>query len=128
MTDGAGYCPYCGSPVSADASPYSKEGEFFAPQKDGDTAGRSGQVFNSVGSSVNDSEASLGLKIVAFLFPFIGLIVYLINRKKAPSVANAILPWVIAGVVKNVIFSSIDGSYASLSAIGQIGRIIRSIS
>lgn len=134
LTEGAEYCSYCGSPVSADASPYSKEGEFFTSRPASsvpstadpfsNTAGRSGQMFDS-GS---DSEASLVLKIIAFLFPFIGLIIYLIRRRNSPAVAKSLLPWVIAGIVKNAVVSSIDRSYASLSTAGQIGRMIGFIS
>ncbi|MBR5071321.1 MAG: zinc ribbon domain-containing protein [Oscillospiraceae bacterium] len=136
VNEGDSYCGYCGSPLSADAdpSPYSKEGEYFAAQPS-DTASsgsdpfsKAGQVFNSIGTEGADGEASIGLKIVAFLFPFIGLIIYLVKRRSAPVAAKSLLPWVIAGVVKNVVVSSLDGSYSSLSSIGQIGRVIRSIS
>ncbi len=138
VNEGDQFCGYCGSPLSADASAYSKEGEYFMSQpvkpasagKDpfSNAAEKTGQVFNSIGGVNEDGEASIALKIVAFLFPFIGLIIYLIKKKSAPAAAKSILPWVIAGVVKNIVVSSLDGSYASLSSIGQIGRVIRSIS
>lgn len=139
VNEGDAYCGYCGSPITAGSSAYSEEGEYFATRPDSteassgsspfsNTAGKSGQVFNSFDSGSAGGEASTFQKIVAFLFPFIGLIMYLIKRRSAPATAKSLLPWVIAGVVKNIVVSSLDGSYSSLSSIGQIGRVIGLIS
>ena len=142
LTEGEDKCRYCGSPVSADSSSFDKEGEYFTAPADstGPTSSASatdpfsaaadkvGQVFNSLDGNGTEGEASLVLKIVSFLFPFIGLIIFLVNRKKAPAKAKSILPWVVAGVIKNLLVSSFDGSYTSLSTIGQIGKVVRFIS
>lgn len=72
------YCPHCGKEVEdkAGACPYC--GCF---------------VFSPGGQDV----PSIGLNILAFVIPIIGLILYLVNRVKAPKKAAAIGKWALIG-------------------------------
>ena len=137
-------CPFCGSPVKVSADPYASEGAFF---KDGGTgASVSGTGQNWSGSqysnnnntenafsnlvnglnrdSCNDEEAPLAMKIVSFVFPFIGLILILVNRRRSPEMARSLTLWVIAGFVKGFLFSAIDGSVGSVLTLNQVRRVI----
>lgn len=141
------YCPFCGSAITADPEPFKKEGEFFqnsfnstgaAVSGTGHVSGGSSDAFSDVsdkvqqvfgnfagGSGTQNSEetAPIGMKIICFLFPVIGLIMYLTRRKSAPAYAESIKMWVIAGFIKAVFLTAVDGSYTSLTTVGQVSRL-----
>ena len=48
---------------------------------------------------------SKGLNVLGFLFPLVGLILYLVNREKAPIKANAIGTWALIGFVAGLVLN-----------------------
>lgn len=144
LESGEKNCPFCGSPVKVSADQYASEGAFFS--EGGTGASVSGTGYDRTGSQYsdtyksedafsnfmngingdtrNDGEAPLAMKITAFLFPFIGLIFILVNRKRSPEMARSLTLWVIAGFVKGFLFSAIDGSIGSVLTFNQVRRVI----
>lgn len=57
------------------------------------------------GSSAVDDTPSTGLNIISFLFPLIGLILYIVYNEKAPEKAKEIGKWAIIGFVVGLVFS-----------------------
>lgn len=58
-----------------------------------------------VNTEVEDSEveASFGQKLISFLIPFVGLIIYGINNKRKPKIAKGCLNAAIWGVVVQIL-------------------------
>ena len=52
-----------------------------------------------------DDVPNMGLNIISFLLPIIGVILYILEHEKAPKKANQIGQWTICGVVVSIIFS-----------------------
>lgn len=138
-------CPFCGSPVkSSSADQFASEGAFFSEGGTGASVSgtgyeRTGSQYSNTnntenafsnlvnglnGDSRNDEEAPLAMKIVSFVFPFIGLILILANRMRSPEMARSLTVWVIAGFVKGFLFSAIDGSIGSVLTLNQVRRVI----
>ncbi len=144
LESGEKSCPFCGSPVKSSQDQYASEGAFFQNGSTGASVSGTGydrtgsqysntnnneNAFSNIvnglsGDTRNDEEAPLAMKITAFLFPFIGLILILVNRKRSPEMARSLTLWVIAGFVKGFLFSAIDGSIGSVLTFNQVRRVI----
>ena len=100
------HCRECGEMISE-----------FAP-----TCPKCGASQNTKGpqSSAVDQDPSVGLNIVSLVWPFIGLILYLVYNDKSPRRAKECGKWalwgVLAAVVLGVIFTLIIGA-ATASAV-----------
>ncbi|MBP0969189.1 MAG: hypothetical protein J5744_03490 [Oscillospiraceae bacterium] len=146
-------CPYCGSLIPGAPDPSAAEGAFFGSSfgnvgasvsgtgtntgsySASNTSGRTDGTVQSFFSNLTGNqdqnsaeEAHLSMKISAFIFPFIGLIMILMYRKKAPGIAKSLTPWVIAGFVKSFILGAMDGSLNSVSTVVQLKRLAEIIS
>ncbi len=79
LEEGTQFCPYCGTPVD--------------PQ-----VGTS--YYNA--SQVED-RPSIGLTILSFLFPFIGIIYYVVKHKDVPEKAKACLIASLVSILINIV-------------------------
>lgn len=57
-----------------------------------------------------DDEPSTGLNIVGFLFPLIGLILFLVFHENTPNKANKIGKWALIGFLVGVVGSIVLGA------------------
>ncbi len=104
-------CPYCGSAVSIDVDKFEKEGHFFTqPVK----------VPSVENISNLDDNKSIVLNVIGFLFPVIGLIIYLIYRNKKPVMAESLKTWVIIGFIKDIFGGILDEPYNKVSSVRMI--------
>ena len=55
-----------------------------------------------------EDQPSTGLNVLAFLFPLIGLILYLSYKKTAPVRAKAIEKWTLIGFVAGIVISAVS--------------------
>ena len=58
-------------------------------------------------SAVEDKEPSTGLNIVSFLWPLVGLILYLVYHEKSPRRAKAIGKWALIGLIVSIVIGVI---------------------
>lgn len=72
----------------------------------------------AVQAPVNQQEdkTSTGLNILAFLFPLVGLILYLCFQKTTPVRAKAIGKWALIGFVVGVALSILSGVLGALAS------------
>ena len=72
----------------------------------------------AVQAPVNPQEdkPSTGLNILAFLFPLVGLILYLCFQKTTPVRAKAIGKWALIGFIVGVALSILSGVLAALAS------------
>lgn len=82
------YCSNCGAEVNENAVVCIKCGCALSPR-----------------FSYEDDIPSTGLNILSFIFPLIGLILYIVFSSKTPMKAKAIGKWAIISVVLSISFS-----------------------
>lgn len=81
------YCTHCGAQLLDEA--------VFCP-KCGCAASR---------KNLEPDVPSTGLNVLAFLFPIVGLILYLVNNDKSPLKAKAIGKWALIGFVSGLVLN-----------------------
>ncbi len=79
---GSRICPTCG-----------------APQTQQPTTGYE----QSYGQHVSMKDAGTGLKVLSFLFPIIGIILWAVKRTNAPVAAKSYLKWGLYGIAATII-------------------------
>ncbi len=119
------FCPNCGAPTGNTPQPQNVAGT-NPPDLDeikgkvGDVFGKIDDKFDAATDKVenfvnnqivsppdvtpdaNDAEV-LWMNIIAFLLPFVGLIIWFINRGNKPVMAKGVLKWALIGFVFGVI-------------------------
>ncbi len=107
LVDEAVVCPNCGCAVQAPVNP---QGISRASV----TAG----TCCAVQAPVNPQEdkPSTGLNILAFLFPLVGLILFLCFQKTTPVRAKAIGKWALIGFIVGVALSILSGVLGALAS------------
>lgn len=63
-----------------------------------------------------EDQPSMGLNVLAFLFPLIGLILYLSYKKTTPVRAKAIGKWALIGFIVGVALSILSGVLGALAS------------
>jgi len=101
-------CPYCGSRTGIIDDSFDKEGKFFESS------------FSNTGSSGTDrnytgDESSFILNAVGFIFPIIGLVIYLNIRQTRPKAAESLKTWVIIGFIKSFFTGFSTNLYGRIS-------------
>ena len=76
-----------------------------------------GQAITSAPISVKEDKPSAGLNILAFLFPLVGLILYLVQKKDTPVRAKKIGKWALIGFILGIVLSIIAGVVGGLAII-----------
>ena len=108
LSENESVCSYCGSILTSDSNKYGKEGQFFTKPVDDIAA---------ISEQDHTDRRSILLNIVGFLFPAIGLIIYLKNRKTRPVMAESLKVWVLIGFFREMIGSILDEPYNRISSI-----------
>ncbi len=57
-----------------------------------------------------DDKPSIGLNILSFLIPLVGLILYFAIKKQTPNKAQSLIKWTIASIIIYVVFYSCSGA------------------
>ena len=100
------YCNYCGSQIMDDAVVCPRCGCAVTPNRENPNptgAPMGGPVNSPMGYPMNNpmnnpmDVPSTGLNVLAFLFPLIGLILYLIDKDKTPIKCKEIGKWALIG-------------------------------
>ncbi len=124
------FCPYCGAPaLKNDQNPPGyNNGQNYYQQPYGNGQYYGGQSQHGYNESVPADVPSVGFNALAFLFPIVGLILYLVWKDSTPNRAKAIGKWalisVIAGVVVYVLWMVALFSMVSFSGIAMDSFII----
>ena len=88
--DDAQFCPYCGCPVSLTSM--NQNGSYYHPN------------YGGYPSYVNPNDrSSIGLNILSFFIPIVGLILFIVFRKDSPKKANGCGIGGIAGFIFNTV-------------------------
>ncbi len=101
VSDDALYCESCGSRIgnATDYQPGYQNQNTGYQNTDYQNANYQYQNMNPAKLDKN----SIGLNILSFLIPIVGLILYLVNRKTSPIKAKGIGIWALIGFVINII-------------------------
>lgn len=59
--------------------------------------------------TAEDDKASTGLNVAAFIFPFVGLVLYFVKKEKYPIQAKGILKWTLIGIGVWFVFNFLVG-------------------
>ena len=70
---------------------------------------RQGVVSSNLSSAIEDKEPSVGLNIVSFLWPFVGLILYLVYHEKSPRRAKECGKWALIGLIVGIVLGILLG-------------------
>ena len=102
LVDEAVVCPNCGCAVQAPVN----------QQEDKTSTGLN--IGCAVQAPVNQQEdkPSTGLNILAFLFPLIGLILFLCFQKTTPVRAKAIGKWALIGFIVGIVLSVLGALFS----------------
>lgn len=57
-----------------------------------------------------DDKPSIGLNILSFLIPLVGLVLYFAIKKQTPNKAQSLIKWTIASIIIYVVFYSCSGA------------------
>lgn len=96
VEDDAKFCPYCGSRLSYGQQTYSSEyttqfaqqGSYTSPYNYAAQGNASG--YNAQARPAGYNENSVGLDILSFLFPIVGLVLYLSYKDDEPNKAKGV--------------------------------------
>ncbi len=106
--DDMNFCPYCGTPKATEQ--YAQP-EYQQPPYNANQYGYQQPYTQPYATSYPyenpKDKPSAGLNFVAFLFPIVGLILYLIWKDEYPKKAKKIGKWALASVIIGVIFYTI---------------------
>ena len=90
---GTSHCHYCGN---ANMAQYPQQN--FSQQMNSNY-----QQFNGV-QDVSQKDAEVWLKIVSFLIPIVGVIMYFVKKNEAPVYAKSCLTWGLIGFGVSIFF------------------------
>lgn len=76
-----------------------------------------GQAVTSAPISVKEDKPSVGLNILAFFIPLVGLILYLVQKNDTPVRAKKIGKWALIGFILGIVLSIIAGVVGGLAFI-----------
>lgn len=91
VANGASHCHNCGTPIQF-------SGNGFTQQQYGQ------QGYNQPMANVDTQDLNIGLKIVCLLFWIVGVILYFVNKDKAPVKAKSALTWGLVGLGLDIFF------------------------
>lgn len=57
-----------------------------------------------------DDKPSIGLNILSFFIPLVGLILYFTMKKQTPNKAKSLIKWTIASIIIYVVFYACSGA------------------
>lgn len=105
VSDDSLYCESCGSRVGNTTgyqnSEYQNTGYKNTGYQNTDYQ-NTGYQYQNMGPAKLDKN-SIGLNILSFFIPIVGLVLYLVNRKTSPIKAKGIGIWALVGFIVNVI-------------------------
>ncbi len=67
-------------------------------------------VATNEGEMNPEDQPSIGLNILSFLIPIVGLILYFTMKNSTPKKASAIIKWTIASIIIYVVFYACSGA------------------
>ena len=100
------FCPYCGAPAvknEQDAQNYSN-GQNYYQQPYSNTQPYGNQPPYGYNAPNPKDVPSAGFNALAFFFPIVGLILYLVWKDETPKRAKAIGKWALISVIVGVVF------------------------
>lgn len=98
VSDQATSCPKCGSPVRIGGAPFSQQ----VYQQPAYQQVAQQQTFPKTAPK---DEASAGLKVLSFFFPYVGWILYFVFHNEAPAKAKACSKWAWIGVAVSIVLT-----------------------
>lgn len=104
-------CAYCGSKITKTEDLFEKEGQFFTQNQN---------YVNYSSSTQNEDDndrRSVLLNLIGFLFPVIGLIIYLRYKRTRPVLAESLKVWIIIGFAREIIGSALNAPYNRISSV-----------
>ncbi|MBQ7308204.1 MAG: zinc-ribbon domain-containing protein [Clostridia bacterium] len=87
-------CEYCGAPI--DYAQKESDEEILKPQKE--------LSYTIPYKKVAPDMPILVLNVLAFFFPIIGIIVFLLERKTFPQRSKSLIKWTILGIIVQIIY------------------------
>ena len=67
---------------------------------------------------------STGLNILAFLFPLIGLILYLVDKDKTPVKSKEIGKWALIGFIVSIVLGIISGIISGCAVLSYMTAVV----
>lgn len=111
VADGNRFCGSCGAEISS--SPSETNSPAAPDQPYGNTQysyQQNGQPYNNYGYNqppVEENESTTIYKVLSFLWPVVGIIIYFIDRDKRPKRAKDCLKFSIISIVVSMIFAAL---------------------
>lgn len=114
LGENATVCTYCGSKITKTEDLFEKEGQFFTQTQNNVNYSSSTQ---STQNEDDNDRRSVLLNLIGFLFPVIGLIIYLRYKRTRPVLAESLKVWIIIGFAREIIGSALNAPYNRISSV-----------
>jgi len=111
------FCPYCGAPAmknQQDAQNYNN-GQNYYQQPYGNGQYYGGQSQYGYNAPNPKDVPSAGFNALAFFFPIVGLILYLVWKDETPKKAKAIGKWALISVVVSFVMGIVMGVLSAVT-------------